>query len=356
MLSDMDGTEHAVKPRWGFIPQLERDQRRQLLGDFEQSGRWNVDFVIMMAMSTGLAALGLLNDSVAVVIGAMLVAPLMSPLIGAGFALVQGNLILFRDCLKAMSYGILVGLMVSLAIGLITPAYEPTAELEARANVNLLDLGVALLSGMAAAYALGRPKLMATLSGVAIAAALVPPLATVGISATSDRFLLAGLALVLFLTNLVAITAGAAIVYALMGAQGGKGEGRMPAWAQRVIMLLGLSAVVLIIPLSDRLDSQLNAGQAKALNYPLSPRVRQVVFDRVAPEWGVEVITMGRFSVDQGLGAQIILAAEAGVTATLISDIESGIRAIAGDSLPVRIFVLATAPGTHPEPPVMSAD
>ena len=74
-----------------LFPKLKRGDRVSLIELFEKSAEWNIDFIVMMALATALAALGLLQNSTPVVIGAMLVAPLMSPLIGSGFALVQGN-------------------------------------------------------------------------------------------------------------------------------------------------------------------------------------------------------------------------------------------------------------------------
>ena len=81
---------------FGVFPTLERDERLDLVQQLEQNAQANIDFIMMMVLSTSLASLGLLADSTAVVIGAMLVAPLMGPLVAAGHALVQGNLSMFR--------------------------------------------------------------------------------------------------------------------------------------------------------------------------------------------------------------------------------------------------------------------
>lgn len=341
----------AATPPVHWLPKLQREERIEMLDNFQGSARWNIDFIIMMGLSTALASVGLLNNSVSAVIGAMLVAPLMSPLLGGGFALIQGNLILFRDCLKAMLYGVAVGLVVSMAIGVITPAYEPTLEIEARGKVNLLDLGIALFSGMAAAYALSRPSLAATLSGVAIAAALVPPLAVVGLALTSSEYLLAGLSAILLLTNLVAIVLGAAIVFWLIGAQGTSTDAKTPLWSRRVVMLLVLSTVILAAPLGDRLQSQLHAGQTRPLNYPLPPLVRRAIHDRIAQEFGVEIITMGRLATDEGEGASIILYADSVLSPSLIPDLKAAARKYMGENTPVKIVPLQVASGqvTVPE-------
>jgi uncharacterized hydrophobic protein (TIGR00271 family) len=339
-----------------WLPVLQREERRNLFEHFQASGTWNVDFVIMMGLSTALASFGLLNNSPAAVIGAMLVAPLMSPLLGAGFALVQGNISLFRGCIKAMAYGTVVSILVSLVIGLITPGYDPTAEVEARGQVNLLDLGVALVSGMAAAYALARPNLAAILSGVAIAAALVPPIAVVGIAAASREFVLSGFSAVLFITNVVAIILGAAFVFRLVGVQGALGELTAPLWARRARIGFILATVILVIPLGERLETQLEVGQVRPASYPLSTEARSVILDRVESEPGIEVVAMGRYATAPEAGAQVILAAEVPVPLGFVEYVEGAIRSVMGAGTPVRVTILQAARGADLEAPQIEDD
>ncbi len=346
------GEDAVARPRWlNWLPVLAREERLSLFENFQASGVWNVDFTIMMGLSSALAAFGLLNNSPAAVIGAMLVAPLMSPLLGAGFALVQGNGTLFRGCIKAMAYGTLVSVAVSLLIGLVTPGYDPTAEIEARGQVNLIDLGIALASGMAAAYAMARPNLAAILSGVAIAAALVPPLAVVGIAAGSGEFLLAGFSAVLFLTNVVAIILGAGFVFRLVGVQGALGKTTAPLWARRARIGLILATVILVIPLGNRLQSQLDVGQVRPATYPLPPSVRHIILDKVDSEPGIEVIAMARYATAPEAGAQVILAAEGSVPYGFVEFIEEAIRSVTGADATVRITILQAAPGAPLEAP-----
>lgn len=346
------GEEALARPRLlSWLPVLGREERRDLFETFQAGGTWNVDFVVMMGLSTALAAFGLLNNSPAAVIGAMLVAPLMSPLLGAGFALVQGNVNLFRGCIKAMTYGIVVSLAVSLVIGLITPGYDPTAEVEARGQVNLLDLAVALLSGMAAAYATARPGLAATLSGVAIAAALVPPLAVVGIAAASGEFVLSGFSAVLFLTNVVAIILGAGLVFRLLGVQGALRETAAPLWARRTRIGLILATVVLIIPLGARLEAQLETGQVRPATYPLPTTMRDIILEKVESEPGIEVIAMARYASSPEAGAQVILASQVPVPLGFVEYIESAVRSVAGSQSTVRVTILQAAPGATLEAP-----
>jgi len=205
----------------GGVPQLDRDSRVSLVGRLENTSEFNFDFVALISLSTLIAALGLVRNSSAVVIGAMLVAPLMSPLVAIGFALVQGNVKLVRSALKSVVLGFTVALLIGAILGLsmrvFFPGYPISSEMLSRGAPNLLDLIVALASGVAGAYAMGRPNLISALPGVAIAAALVPPIATSGLALTMGDFWLAGGASLLFFTNIVAIVLGTGITFWAVG-------------------------------------------------------------------------------------------------------------------------------------------
>lgn len=228
-----------------WVPQMERDQRVELYDRLQTGSRWGFDFMALIALSTSIAALGLVQSSTAVVIGAMLVAPLMTPLLGAGLALVQGNRVLLKDAVRAVILGFVLALFIGVLVGLASPVKVLTAEMAARGGPNLLDLGVALLSGVAAAYASARPHLIAALPGVAIAAALVPPIATVGLGIAFGEFAVARGAALLFITNVVAIVLGAALALWLTGVRGSGAR----LWARRVIVIMALGLVGLTIPL-----------------------------------------------------------------------------------------------------------
>ena len=349
----IQGKQKPVHERlWGVFPQMNREERQQLLTIFLESGQWNVDFIIMMGLATALAAMGLLNNSPPAVIGAMLVAPLMSPLLGGGFALTQGNVVLFRGCIKAMLYGTMISLVVSCLIGAITPGHDLSLEVEARGQVNLLDLGIALVSGMAAAYAIGRPKLAAILSGVAIAAALVPPVTVVGIAAANGEWELSGLSAVLYLTNLVAIILGAAIAFRVMGVRGRNIESTVPIWARRSGLLLTLATVVLIIPLGLRLEAQIEAGQNRSAFLPIPTPALIPVLNLLDEEVGIELFSARRSALLPEAGAQIYLATDRSVPDGLVPDIEKAVQKVMGSDMPVRVIAFQVAQGSPLEPAI----
>jgi len=177
-----------------------------------------VRFFVLLVLATIIATGGLIANSAAVIIGAMIVAPLMTPMMGTSFGIVTGNgRTIFWSALTVtlglVAVVAVAALMARVAVGGTTI----TAEEMARTNPRLLDLIVALAAGAAGAFAIGREDVSDALPGVAIAVSLVPPLAVVGITAAAGENDLARGALLLFLTNFVAIVLAAVVVMALMG-------------------------------------------------------------------------------------------------------------------------------------------
>ncbi|QEG21171.1 TIGR00341 family protein [Mariniblastus fucicola] len=211
------GCQGAIRQ---LVPQLEREERIELVENLETNSKFNFDFCALISLSTLIAALGLADSSTAVVIGAMLVAPLMTPIVGIGFALIQGNLNLIRNAWRAVLIGFAIAFTIGAFVGffdLLFTDITTTDEMAARDWPSFLDLFVAFASGIAGAYAMSRKGLNGAIPGVAIAAALIPPIATSGMSLASGNFPLCIGALLLFLTNVVFIVLGTAVVFWSVG-------------------------------------------------------------------------------------------------------------------------------------------
>jgi uncharacterized hydrophobic protein (TIGR00271 family) len=214
-----------------IIPRKSVRERAEIYARIRRGARPETSFFVLIGLSAIIAALGLIVNSPAVVIGAMLVAPLMSPIIGTGLAIVMGDTRFLKLTLGAVNRGVLLAIGVSFLAGLFAIGRPPSAEILARTQPTLFDLGIAVFSGMAAAYALSFSQAAGALPGVAIAAALVPPLATVGITlAAGLGQLVTGQAgdgmenlanslgaLLLFTTNFIAISTAAAFVFFVLG-------------------------------------------------------------------------------------------------------------------------------------------
>lgn len=230
------------------VPQLIREDRTELVERIQSNAEWNFDFRLLIGLSTIIATLGLLDNSPAVIIGAMLVAPLMTPLIGLGLAIAQGNQRLAKITLKALSLGFITAFVLAFVIGLLVSEFQiATAAMDARDWPKLLDLIIAFVSGLAAAYASGRPGLLAALPGVAIAAALLPPIATSGLAMSIGDFDLAFGAMLLFAVNMVGIIMAAAVsVWAL----GIRYVGKTKRLIRVTAKILTILAIIMVLVLT----------------------------------------------------------------------------------------------------------
>lgn len=173
-------------------------------------------YVFLTCMSAGIAVLGLLLSSPAVVIGAMLLSPLMNPIVGSGFAFAIGDFHWLKRCARALGVGSALAIAFTALIVLFSPLQSVTEEIAARTRPNLFDLLVALFSALAGAYALIR-GLTGTIVGVAIATALMPPLAVVGFGLATFNGTVFGGALMLFVTNLITNSLTAALMVRIYG-------------------------------------------------------------------------------------------------------------------------------------------
>jgi len=173
-------------------------------------------YLFMLAMSAGIAILGLLLSSPAVVIGAMLLSPLMGPIIGLGFALSSGHFAWMRQAARSLALGTVLSIVICAGVSMLSPLQTVTAEIAARTRPNLFDLLVALFSALAGAYAMIRGR-QGTVVGVAIATALMPPLAVVGFGLATLNWTVFSGALLLYVTNLMTIALTATVMARLYG-------------------------------------------------------------------------------------------------------------------------------------------
>lgn len=238
-------------------------------------------FMFMTVMSAGVAILGLLLSSPAVVIGAMLLSPLMGPILGFGFGLALFNFTDIRRAAITTFVGMAVAVLIAALIVLVSPVQTITPEIAARTRPNLFDLGVAILSGLAGTYAMIRGR-HGAIVGVAIAVAVMPPLAVVGFGlATQNWPVLMGSAF-LFFTNLIAIALSAAALarfYAF-----GRRLSPNQTWLQAVmiIAIIAAFAAPLAVALRQIARESVAARQAQTVLTGLfngEARVSQVDMD-----------------------------------------------------------------------------
>ncbi|MGA1342358.1 MAG: DUF389 domain-containing protein [Hyphomonas sp.] len=227
--------------RWRGIREI---RHKDVVNHVVEEGVLTGRYIFMTVMSCGIAILGLLLSSPAVIIGAMLISPLMGPIMLMGFSFAILDLAALRLAVVSLAVGAAVALVTAFIIVLISPLSETTSEILARARPNFFDLLVAVFSGLAGGYAVIHRK-GETIVGVAIATALMPPLAVAGFGMATARFDIAGGAFFLFMTNLLAI----ALSVTLLARFYGFGERHSPKHAAWQTALIISVFVALSIPL-----------------------------------------------------------------------------------------------------------
>jgi uncharacterized membrane protein len=178
---------------------------------------------------------------------------------------------------------------------------------------------------------------------VAIAAALVPPLATVGISLAEGVWEISEGAAILFGTNLVAIILGAAFIYRRLGIRGSRLGRGLPLWGRRTVLLLSLLAVILTAPLGYRLAHQLREGQARPYTLPVSQSVREAINERVHQEYGVTFISASRFGFEHEIDVAILLSSAKPVSINLISDLKKLVNQEIEEDVTVAVYAFQEA-------------
>ncbi len=237
-------------------PQLTLVEQNELIWSAEKSASSNLDYVVMIVLSAALATLGLLTNSVAVIIGAMLVAPLMSPISSFSTGMATGILHITRRASLSLFTGVTLALLISIVMGVALPIDSPTDEMLARGSPNLLDAAIALVSGWVAAYATARKGIPAALAGVAIAAALMPPISTIGLGIALRDFDLALGANLLFLANIAFIIAAQYITFLWMGMQPTKDREGATLNRSRAWWIVLFLTTLIILLVFARLGSQ----------------------------------------------------------------------------------------------------
>jgi uncharacterized hydrophobic protein (TIGR00271 family) len=283
-------------------------------------------FVSLMMLSTAIAVFGILGDSTAVVIGAMLVAPLMFPVLGGAAAVVMGwpRRIVSRTLLVAA--GSLLAVLIAAAISFLLPgrATPLPAELMARTSPNLLDLGIALAAGAAGAYGQVRRHASDVLTGVAVAVALVPPLAVVGITLQLTEWQLALGAALLFLANVVGIVIAALATFRAAGFVPGRNPLKGHTQILRGVSWAAIATIIVVLPM------QFGRGAVLPVSDP-TEEVTAVVEEYVAERGSATEVVDVEVQVDDGLTKVDVVVA-------------SSIDALVVDSLAANVAEYLSAP------------
>ncbi|OYY90319.1 MAG: TIGR00341 family protein [Sphingomonas sp. 28-66-16] len=290
MLTDLAGNpvdhrwQHSPVYRWWRHAVVDTVDQRKVMERIAEDSGWSGRYAFMTTMSAGIAVLGLLLSSPAVVIGAMLISPLMGPILGLGFGLALFDYTAARRSLVAVLIGSFAAIVFSALIVLASPLKAPTAEILARTQPNLFDLLVALFAALAGTFAIIRGR-GDTIVGVAIATALMPPLAVVGYGLATWNMPVLGGSFALFITNLMTIALAATVMARFYGF--GHYLSGQQGWTQTIVLTLVF--VSMSVPLGFSLNriarETVTASQVRTFlgkRYGANARITQldIAFDR----------------------------------------------------------------------------
>jgi len=194
----------------------ERVSREELHNDLVEGAKTTNIYIAMIMLSSIVAAIGVLNDSVAVIIGAMVIAPLLTPNVSLSLATAMGDLPLAKSALKTLFSGISIAIALSIALGFLLPVDPSLQEISSRTGVGLMEIVLALASGAAGALSFTSAA-PAVLIGVAVAVALMPPLVVFGLLLGAGYHSLALGALLLFLANFISVNLAGVITFLAQG-------------------------------------------------------------------------------------------------------------------------------------------
>ena len=325
---------------------------RELSDQCELDAHADQEFVVLTLAAGIIATLGLLANSSAVVIGAMLIAPWMLPLRATAFAILQGRLGLVARARATLLIGMAITVGLSALLGLWVGLPILGSEVAARTQPNLLDLGVALVAGAIAAYASVRSKALSSLAGTAISVALVPPVCAFGLLSSKSLWGDALGAALLFAANLLGILSGSLIALAIC-----LPELRMNLWRSRLGLVSLLLTALLLIPLSGSFLSLIAQARRTASLQAIQQVITSSLRDRT--------ITLGKdaelvnVTIDWAQNPPLIRAAVRVTnprlpTARQVADVQAYIN----QSQPIRyrlvvqrVSVDVIGPETKPNPP-----
>jgi uncharacterized hydrophobic protein (TIGR00271 family) len=200
-----------------ILPNISEDQFKLLHQELLDDATWNQNYIVCSICSCLIASFGLIINSTAVIIGAMLIAPLMLPLRGLAFASCEGDFRLFRKAFFSIIGATILALLLSYFLGVIITLPDPGSEILSRTEPNLIDLGIAVTAGGMSGFAKVRKGVSDTLAGTAIAVALMPPLCVVGLALSQGFYPYSWGAFLLYITNLLGITLACMLVFILAG-------------------------------------------------------------------------------------------------------------------------------------------
>src|SRR5271165_4931293 len=330
----------AVLSAAGPSPETTEAQRAEIRESVTAGAALTGPYVAMNVAAAFIAGFGLMENSPAVIIGAMLIAMLFGPIVGIAMALAEADLRLLTRALVAEVVGVVCVLAVGLLIGFSTRHLVIGSEILNRTAPGLLDLLIALVGGLAGGFTFLSPSLSSVIVGVAIATSLVPPLATCGILLARGLPEAATGAFLLFLANFSAIAFGAMVVFLLAGYRPARTEKLQKVIVPRLV------SVVLLLGLAVHLFGTLLRTSAQVT---LQSNIQRVLAQEIAGVSGARLADVKLVRKQGKTTAWVVIRTPQPFSPEQVAHLNDVVNTVAGRSIGLTVRSVITAETTRYE-------
>jgi uncharacterized hydrophobic protein (TIGR00271 family) len=310
---------------WFQRQPLTLQQSRAMWRELWSEAAIDLPYLALIISSCAIATFGLVANSAAVIIGAMIIAPLMLPIRSLAFGGLIGSWRLIRKSALAILVGTIVALAIAFLLGLLMGISQFGSEIQARSQPNLLDLGVAITAGAISGYAKIEPKISGTLAGTAIAVALMPPVCTIGLGLSQGDWVLSWGATLLYLTNLLGIALSCLLVFLFAGFS-------TFHRAKQAIFFTSILTAVLVIPLALSFTTLVSQARLERL-------IKEALLQRTITFQRVELLETSINWLNQPPTVRLVVRSTETITPRQVQLLEEFISKEMGTPFDLNVFV-----------------
>ncbi len=315
---DDEMMEFYQKRRLPFVKIAPENLFAELFTKLKEASKGGVSYAVLLILSVLMATTGLFQNSSPTIIGAMILAPLMGPIVSFSMGAVRFDGDLLKRSFKTILLSVFFAVFASAVFAFLMPFHHINDQMALRTHPTLLDLAVAVISGIAAAYGYSNSKVGESLAGVAIAVALVPPLCVSGIGLGWGSLEMFSNAFLLFLTNMVGIVFAAGVTFYLLGYASVK-------YASTAFFVKILMVLIVAFPLYFSTKSIVEEEK-------IYQKISKItVLDLEGKKVKIELL--GVFHKKEGIFAEILILSSSPVKEKEMERIAKEIKEAAGDKI-----------------------
>ena len=320
--------------RFASLFDISRERQQKVYEQIKEEALGDIDFWTLTVLSGIIVTLGLIVNSATVIIGGMLLAPLFWPVLAIAIATVRGYTKLFESGMFTLAKASVVILIVSFILGLFSPFTSFGNEILLRTQPTIFELFIALAVGFVGAFVVVWPGLTSAIAGVAIAVALVPPLATVGIGLASKAWYVSGSALLLYLTNLFAVVLAAILFFMFADFEPPTTEIGQQRKKKRIVYTLVLVAFVAVM-LTIVTGQTVHVGNQRDV-------AQEVIASSLRDFLGIDVRDVSVRERRVTIEVDAVVRASQNIDRSKVNAIAQKLQSVLGKEVSLRITVVPT--------------